>query len=253
MLNVLINGCNGAMGQVLSKCIEEFEEITTAAGIDKDPEKYESTYPVYSSIFDVNEKADVIIDFSNPSCLSDLLNYGTQSKTPLVIATTGLSDKNIEDIKKTSENIPIFYSGNTSLGINVLVNLVKKAAVILNESFDIEIIEKHHNKKIDAPSGTAYMIADAVNKELNNSMEFVYGRDGSEGKRAKTEIGIHAVRGGTIPGEHSVIFAGMEEIIEIKHTALSKSIFAHGAIKAAKYVINQDKGLYTMDEVLNLD
>jgi 4-hydroxy-tetrahydrodipicolinate reductase len=252
MLKVLINGCNGTMGQVLSKQIEEAKGMIVAAGIDKNSDKYENNYPVYNDIFDFKEKADVIIDFSNPESIIKLLEYGIKTETPIVIATTGLSDEDIDNIKKASEKIPVFHSANTSLGINVLSNLVKKAATILSESFDIEIIEKHHNKKVDAPSGTAYLIADAINEELENSMEFVFGREGNDAKRTKKEIGIHAVRGGTIPGEHTVIFAGMDEILEIKHTALSKKIFAQGAIRAAVFAAKQEKGLYTMNDLVNL-
>lgn len=250
MLKVIISGCNGAMGQVLTKTIESMEDAEIAAGIDKNIDICKNNYDVYSDISSYKGNADVIIDFSNPAGLEVLLNYGIETKTPIVIATTGLSSENMDNIKKASEKIAVFQSGNTSLGINVLTSLVKKAAAILSESFDIEIIEKHHNKKVDAPSGTAYMIANAINNELNNSKEFVYGREGIS-KREKNEIGIHAVRGGTIAGEHTVIFAGMDEIVEIKHTAMSKNIFAQGAVKAAKYLVNQDKGLYNMDDLLS--
>lgn len=252
MLKVLINGCNGTMGQVLSKQIEEAENVVVAAGVDKNSEKYENSYPVYNDIFNFEEKADVIIDFSNPQSMTKLLEYGIKTETPIVIATTGLSHEDMDNIRKASKKITVFHSANTSLGINVLSNLVKKAAGVLSKSFDIEIIEKHHNKKIDAPSGTAYLIANAVNEELENSMEFVFGREGNDAKRTKKEIGIHAVRGGTIPGEHTVIFAGMDEILEIKHTALSKKIFAQGAIKAAIFAAKQEKGLYSMNDLMNL-
>lgn len=253
MLKVIINGCNGAMGQVLTKVIDEMEDLEVTAGISQNLDRCNNSYPVYSNIFDFKEKADVIIDFSNPDSLQKILAYGTKTETPLVIATTGLSTEDIESIKKASKKIPVFQSGNTSLGVNLLINLVKKAAAVLSENFDIEIIEKHHNKKIDAPSGTAYMIANAINDELDNSKDFIYGREGQVGKRRESEIGIHAVRGGTIPGEHTAIFAGMDEIIEIKHTALSKRIFAQGAVKAAKYIVNQDKGLFDMNGLINFD
>jgi 4-hydroxy-tetrahydrodipicolinate reductase len=253
MLKLIINGCNGAMGQVLTKIIGEMEDAEIVAGIDQNPDRYKNNYPVYSNILDFKEKADAVIDFSNPGGLPNLLQYGTKTETPLVIATTGLSTEDLEKIKEASEKIAIFQAGNTSLGINLLMNLVRKAAAVLNETFDIEIIEKHHNKKIDAPSGTAYMIANAINDELGNSKDFIYGREGQTGKRSKSEIGIHAVRGGTIAGEHTAIFAGMDEIVEIKHTALSKGVFAQGAIMAAKYIVNQDKGLYNMQDVLKLD
>lgn len=252
MLRLIISGCNGAMGQVLTKIIGEMEDAEIVAGIDQNLDRCKNEYPVYSSISDFEGKADAVIDFSNPAGLPTLLAYGIKTETPLVIATTGLSDEDLAKIKEASKNIAIFQSGNTSLGINLLLNLVRKAAAVLNESFDIEIIEKHHNKKIDAPSGTAYMIANAINDELDNSKEFIYGREGQVGKRDKKEIGIHALRGGTIPGEHTAIFAGLDEIVEIKHTALSKSVFAQGAVKAAKYIVKQDKGLYNMEYILNL-
>lgn len=252
MLKVIINGCNGAMGQVLNKIIEDIEDIEIIAGIDKNPDKYKNNYPAFSNLFNFKNKADVIIDFSNPQSLQNLLEYGLETSTPLVIATTGLSSKDIENIKEASKKIPIFQTGNTSLGINVLINLVRKVAAILNEGFDIEIIEKHHNKKVDAPSGTAYMIAKAMNEELDNSKEFVYGREGNIGKRSKNQIGIHAVRGGTIPGEHTVIFAGQDEVIEVKHTAFSKDIFAIGAIKASRFIASQSAGLYNMDDLIDM-
>ncbi|MDQ4682653.1 4-hydroxy-tetrahydrodipicolinate reductase, partial [Stenotrophomonas maltophilia group sp. RNC7] len=174
-----------------------------------------------------------MIDFSNPARLYDLLTFCVDTNTAVVIATTGLSEEQEIRIKDVSKKIPVFKSSNTSLGINLVLDLVRKSTNILNEAFDIEIIEKHHNKKIDAPSGTAYMIAQAINEEMSNEMVYNYGREGKNSKRNKNEIGIHAVRGGSIVGEHTVIFAGMDEIIEIKHTALSKGVFARGAIKAA--------------------
>lgn len=251
-MKVIINGCNGAMGQVLSRIIDKEEDIEILAGIDRNPERYNNNYPVYSEIFSCREKAEVIIDFSSPSSLKSLLAYGVKEEIPLVIATTGLSEKDIEGIVEASKTIPIFQSSNTSLGVNTLINLVKKAAVVLEENFDIEIIEKHHNKKVDAPSGTAYMIANAINGELGNSKDFIYGREGNKDARRKNHIGIHAVRGGTIPGEHTVIFAGEDEAIEIKHTAFSKDIFATGAVKAARYIINQEKGLYNMNNLIDI-
>ncbi len=251
MIKIIISGCNGAMGQVLTKVIEDIDDIEIIAGIDIKPDRYQNNYPVYSKILDIKEKANVIIDFSNPNFIDYLLDYGIKTETPLVIATTGISNEKAEVIKETSEKIPIFQSANMSLGINVLINLVRKSAMIFNEAFDIEIIEKHHSKKIDAPSGTAYMIADAINEKFNNSKKLVCGRQGANEKRTKDEIGIHAVRGGTIPGEHTVMFAGIDEIIEIKHTALSKKIFAQGALKAARYILGKDKGLYSMNDLID--
>lgn len=249
-MKIIINGCNGKMGQVLTKQIENDHDLEIVAGIDKTPDKYENKYPVYKDIFEFKGEADVVIDFSNPYYLPGLLDYCVEKNLPIVIATTGFSKKDYKDIEKSSKKIPIFYSANMSLGINVLIKLVREAAKVLAESFDIEIIEKHHNNKVDAPSGTAYMIANKINEELNNSKEYVFGRYTKKEKRSKNEIGIHAIRGGTIVGEHSVIFAGLDEIIEIKHTAMSKNIFAIGAIKAAKFIINKDKGLYSMDDLV---
>ncbi|MCM1991696.1 4-hydroxy-tetrahydrodipicolinate reductase [Oceanirhabdus seepicola] len=252
MVKIIISGCNGMLGQTISKLIEEKRDIEIIAGLSRNPKKINNSYSVYTSIFECKDAGDVIIDCSNPKCLPDLLKYAVERNTPLLIATTGLSREDIEDIKIASKKIPVLYTANTSLGLNLLINLVKKAALVLEENFDIEIIEKHHNKKMDAPSGSAYMIADAINQELDSSKKYVFGRSGNEEKRIKNEIGIHAIRGGTICGEHNVIFAGLDEIIEIKHTALSKKIFALGAVKAAKYIVDKDNGLYTMEDLINL-
>ncbi len=251
MLKVILNGCNGKMGQVVSKKIINFENMQIVAGIDINIDKYNNEFPVYDDIFKSKENADIIIDFSNPYCMPKLLEYGTKTNTPIVIATTGLSDKDIENIKKAADNIAIFQSANMSLGINVLISLVKKAASILYDISDIEIIEKHHNQKIDAPSGTAYMIANEINNELNNSKKYVFGRYGNNEKRETNDIGIHAIRGGTIAGEHSVLFAGSDEILEVKHTATSKKIFAVGAIKAAEFIVTKNNGLYNMSDLIS--
>ncbi|WBW99818.1 4-hydroxy-tetrahydrodipicolinate reductase [Oceanirhabdus sp. W0125-5] len=252
MVKLILSGCNGTMGRAISNLIEEKKGIEIIAGLSRNPKKNNNSYPVYTSIFECKEQVDVIIDFSNPQCLPNVIQYAVERNIPLLIATTGLSKKDLEDIKIASKKIPVLCTANTSLGLNLLINLVKKAAVVLEENFDIEIIEKHHNKKIDAPSGSAFMIADEINKELDNSKKYVFGRSGNEEKRAKNEIGIHAIRGGSICGEHNVIFAGLDEIIEIKHTAFSKKVFALGAIKAAKYIVNKDYGLYTMEDLINL-
>ena len=198
---------------------------------------------------EVEELADVIIDFSHHSTIEDTLSYAIKTKTPIVIATTGFNDEELTKIKKASNIIPIFHSSNMSLGVNVLVKLVKEAAKSLN-GFDIEIIEKHHNKKLDAPSGTAVMIANGVKEVLPDS-EYIYGRHGRSDKRSSNEIGIHAIRGGTIVGEHTTIFAGHDEVVEIKHSAQSKDIFAKGAIAAAKFLVKQEAGYYNMNNMLN--
>ena len=197
---------------------------------------------------EVEELADVIIEFTHHSTIDDTLSYAIKTKTPIVIATTGFNDEELTKIKKASNIVPIFHSSNMSLGVNVLVKLVKEAAKSLN-GFDIEIIEKHHNKKLDAPSGTAVMIANGVKEVLPDS-EYIYGRHGRSDKRSSNEIGIHAIRGGTIVGEHTTIFAGHDEVVEIKHSAQSKDIFAKGAIAAAKFLVKQEAGYYNMNNML---
>ena len=206
-------------------------------------------FKTYHKMSEVEELADVIIDFSHHSTIEDTLSYAIKTKTPIVIATTGFNDEELTKIKKASNIIPIFHSSNMSLGVNVLVKLVKEAAKSLN-GFDIEIIEKHHNKKLDAPSGTAVMIANGVKEVLPDS-EYIYGRHGRSDKRSSNEIGIHAIRGGTIVGEHTTIFAGHDEVVEIKHSAQSKDIFAKGAIAAAKFLVKQEAGYYNMNNMLN--
>lgn len=249
MIKVLLCGSNGKMGQVLSQLISEDSDMTVAAGIDSS-EKRQFNYPVFSSFEKCDVKADIIIDFSHHSITSSLIDYCMKTGTPAVICTTGLEDALIEKINTASCQVPLFRSGNMSLGVNLLMDLSRKAAKILADAYDIEIIEKHHNRKVDAPSGTAYMIADAINDELDNSKEYNFGRYGRASKRQASEIGIHAIRGGTIVGEHTVIYAGSDEIIEIKHSAMSRKVFAVGALKAAKFLFNQENGLYNMDDVL---
>lgn len=247
MLRVIVNGSLGKMGKVLTRCIKEDKELELICGVSLNTGE-NTDYKLYSKMSDINEKCDVVIDFSNPLALNDVLEYCTNNKTPLVIATTGYNEEELNKIKDASKIIPIFHSSNMSLGVNVLLKLVKEASKLLN-GFDIEIIEKHHNKKVDAPSGTALMIANAI-KEVIPSINYNYGRFGRDAKRLENEIGIHAVRGGTIVGEHTAIFAGLDDIIEIKHTAQSKDIFANGSITAAKYLVKQSAGYYNMDDML---
>ena len=247
MLRIIINGYSGSMGKVLTKCANEDSELEIVCGASKDD--LDVPFKTYHKMSDVEESADVIIDFSHHSTIDDTLSYAIKTKTPLVIATTGFNDEELTKIKKASNIIPIFHSSNMSLGVNVLVKLVKEAAKSLN-GFDIEIIEKHHNKKLDAPSGTAVMIANGVKEVLPDS-EYIYGRHGRSDKRSSNEIGIHAIRGGTIVGEHTTIFAGHDEVVEIKHSAQSKDIFAKGAIAAAKFLVKQEAGYYNMNNMLN--
>ena len=247
MLKIIINGYSGSMGKVLTKCANEDSELEIICGASKDD--LDVPFKTYHKMSEVEESADVIIDFSHHSTIDDTLSYAIKTKTPLVIATTGFNDEELEKIKESSNIIPIFHSSNMSLGVNVLVKLVKEAAKSLN-GFDIEIIEKHHNKKLDAPSGTAVMIANGVKEVLPDS-EYIYGRHGRSDKRSSNEIGIHAIRGGTIVGEHTTIFAGHDEVVEIKHSAQSKDIFAKGAIAAAKFLVKQEAGYYNMNNMLN--
>ena len=247
MLRVIISGYSGSMGKVLTKCANEDSELEIVCGSSKDD--LDVPFKTYHKMSEVEESADVIIDFSHHSTIDDTLSYAIKTKTPIVIATTGFNEEELEKIKKASNIIPIFHSSNMSLGVNVLVKLVKEAAKSLN-GFDIEIIEKHHNKKLDAPSGTAVMIANGVKEVLPDS-EYIYGRHGRSDKRSSNEIGIHAIRGGTIVGEHTTIFAGHDEVVEIKHSAQSKDIFAKGAIAAAKFLVKQEAGYYNMNNMLN--
>lgn len=247
-MKVIINGYSGTMGQVLTKCILADEELELVAGVSPVHHDPNDQFSTYSSFAEVKEEADVVIDFSNPLALDGILEYCLNTKTPVVLATTGYNDEEMAKIHEAAKQIPVFLSFNMSLGVNILLKLVKEAAKNL-DGFDIEIIEKHHNKKVDAPSGTAVMIANAV-KEVREQSEFIYGRHGRTGKRQQNEVGIHAIRGGTIVGEHSAIFAGNDEILEINHSARSKNVFAEGAIAAAKYLVNQDAGFYNMDDLL---
>ena len=246
MLKVIISGCSGNMGRVLAKCINEEPNLEILCGVCKESIN-DLNFKTYSSMSEINEKSDVVIDFSHHSALDDILSYSVKTKTPLVIATTGYNDEELNKIYEASKIIPIFHSYNMSLGVNVLLRLVKEASNILS-GFDIEVIEKHHNKKVDSPSGTAVMIANAI-KEVLPSLENNYGRYGRESKRKENEIGIHSVRGGTIVGEHDVIFAGHDEVVEIKHIAQSKDIFAKGSIVAAKFIVTQEPGYYNMDNM----
>jgi len=249
MVRILLSGCNGKMGQVISKLASEKENVRIAAGLDINT-SIQNPYPVYTDINKCDVKVDVIVDFSHPSVLQNLLEFAIARKIPAVIATTGLSNSQVKMLHEASKNIPIFYSANMSIGVNLMLDLVKKAAKVLEGNFDIEIIEKHHNQKIDAPSGTALTIADAINSVLSEEHEYIYDRHSRRKKRNKKEIGIHAVRGGTIVGEHSVIFAGNDEIIEIKHTATSKYIFAEGSLNAAVFLHDKQPGMYTMDDLI---
>ncbi|NMA33114.1 MAG: 4-hydroxy-tetrahydrodipicolinate reductase [Clostridiaceae bacterium] len=250
MIKILLCGCNGKMGQVITKAAEQQDDLKIVAGYDI-ADSGRNPYPVYTDLGRCNVRPDVLIDFSNPASLESLLSYASSNGIPAVIATTGLSQVQIRMLRNASGRIPVFFSANMSLGINLLIELVTKTAKLLESSFDIEIIEKHHNLKIDAPSGTALAIADAVNSVLEQKQEYVYDRHSRRKKRSRNEIGIHAVRGGTIVGEHSVIFAGNDEMIEISHTALSKEIFAVGALRAARFILGKKPGMYDMSDLVS--
>lgn len=251
MLKAIVSGCNGKMGQVVTSLIENDSEIEVSAGFDTNAVQ-KNSFPVYTKHKNCKDEVDVIIDFSNAEGIEPLLEFSVSRKIPIVIATTGLSNFQMQRIKKASQFIPIFQSGNMSVGINLVMKLVEEAAKVLHESFDIEIIEKHHNQKLDAPSGTALMLAEAAKSVLPDKPEYIYDRTNVRKKRSKNEIGIHSLRGGTIVGEHSVVFAGTDEIIEINHTALSRNIFGLGAIRAAKFIAKQEPGFYNMKNLIKL-
>ncbi|HWQ79133.1 MAG TPA: 4-hydroxy-tetrahydrodipicolinate reductase [Anaerovoracaceae bacterium] len=250
MLNVILHGCNGRMGKTLQSIISQEPDISVIAGIDPNIGSEPVPFKLYTSPLDCETRADVIIDFSRHDAIEDLLTYCTKAKVPVVIATTGLGDRELELIWKASEEIPVFHSANMSLGINVVSKMLKTAVPSLEDDFNIEIIEKHHNKKIDSPSGTALLLANAINEAVKKKKEFIFGRHGKNDQCKITEMGIHAVRGGTIPGEHTVIFAGPDEVIEVTHTVYSRGIFAYGALKAAKFIVNKSSGLYSMEDMI---
>lgn len=250
MVQVIISGCNGKMGQVVEEICAADSEISVIAGFDVNTEP--RSYPVYAVPTNCSAKADCVIDFSSPKALDGLLAYCLANKVPAVLATTGFSEEQLQKIEEASKEIPIFRSANMSLGINVLLELVKQAAAVLGDSCDIEIVEQHHRRKVDAPSGTALMIADAAKEALSYDPAYNFGRHDRREARPKNEIGISSVRGGTIVGVHEVLFAGRDEIIEIKHTAMSREIFASGAVKAAKFLTTVPApGMYNMAQLVN--
>lgn len=249
MIRILVSGCNGHMGHVVCDCIAARTDCAAAAGLDLVLPEH-SSFPVFTKPEDITAGVDVIIDFSHPSVLSPLLAYAVKNGIPAVLCTTGYSKEQVEEIKEASKKIPVFYSRNMSLGINLLIELSKKAAQVLGPQFDIEIVEKHHNQKIDAPSGTALMLADAIASVRDGETQYVYDRHAQRKKREKSEIGLHAVRGGTIVGEHEVVFAGNHEVITLSHSAQSKELFATGAVNAAVYMCGKGPGLYDMSDMI---
>ena len=249
MTRIILNGCNGRMGQAISKIVAEDENAEIAAGLDIN-KCIENPYPVYTNPSECREDADVIVDFSHPSAFGTLLDFALSRKLPIVVATTGLSDEQRNELVKASESIPVFFSANMSLGINLLIELAKKAEMILGDKFDVEIVERHHNQKLDAPSGTALAIAEAISDTMDAPAEFVYDRHSVRRKRRKNAIGIHAVRAGTIAGDHDVIFAGKDEVIELKHSAASREVFAEGSVRAAHFMNGKAPGYYTMSDLI---
>lgn len=249
MVRVILNGANGKMGQVISRLAADMEDLTIVAGVDIN-DSIENSYPVYSNIFEITEQADAIIDFSHPSCLEALLEFATSKNIPAIVCTTGLSDLQKQKIADASAKTAMFFSANMSLGINLIMDLAKRAAKLLEGSFDIEIVEKHHRLKIDAPSGTALALADEISSVLKNEPAYMYDRHSQRKKRPDAEIGLHSVRGGTIVGDHDVIFAGNDEVITLSHHAASKEVFAVGALKAAVFICGKKPGMYSMNDLV---
>ncbi|MBE5957631.1 MAG: 4-hydroxy-tetrahydrodipicolinate reductase [Lachnospiraceae bacterium] len=250
MINVIMHGCNGKMGRVITDIIKDEENVNIVAGIDAYT-GIANEYPVFESIEKCDVKADVIIDFSVTAAIDKLLDYCVNTNTPVVLCTTGLSAEQLAKVEETSKKVAVLRSANMSLGVNSLMKVLKLVTELIGDrGYDIEIVEKHHNQKVDAPSGTALALADSINEVLGNEYDYTFDRSTKREKRPKKEIGISAVRGGTIVGEHEVIFAGTDEVIEIKHTAYSKAIFAKGSVEAAKYLAGKAPGMYNMADVL---
>lgn len=248
MVSILLSGCSGKMGQVVARLVSQREDCRIAAGIDLHP--LAAAFPVFSKAEDCTVPSQVIVDFSHPSVTVPLLEYAVRTQTPAVICTTGLEEQQLSRLHQAAQQIPVFFSANMSLGVSLLAELAKKAAKVLGGSFDIEIVEKHHNQKVDAPSGTALMLADAISQQLEQEPQYVYDRHSRRAKRSRNEIGLHAIRGGTIVGEHDILFAGHDELITLSHTALSKEIFGSGAINAALFLVGKQPGLYNMGDLV---
>ena len=254
MLKILMSGCCGRMGRAINKMVSEIDDATIVAGVDVSDNKEGLDFPVFKNIYDFDGDFDCIIDFSNVSVVCDVLNYAVAKKKPAVICTTGLGDKELSALNEASKVVPVFKSANMSLGMNVLIAVCKKVSDLLYPGYDIEIVEAHHNKKLDAPSGTAMMIADAIKDEIKKNtdtdMNYVYERQSVRQKRDECEIGISSIRGGNIVGEHDVMFIGDEEILTISHSAQTREVFAKGAVVAARFVADKPCGLYSMSDLV---
>ena len=250
MVRIIMHGCNGHMGQVISGLVAQDPNAEIVAGIDI-ADQGKNTYPVYTNMKECQVEADAIIDFSSAKAVDALLDYSVERQIPVVVCTTGLSDEQLAKVQETSRKVAVLRSANMSLGVNTLLKLIQDAARVLAPAgFDMEIVEKHHKLKLDAPSGTAIALADSLNEAMDNQYHYVYDRSQKREKRDDKEIGISAVRGGTIVGEHEIIFAGADEVIEFKHTAYSKAIFGKGAIEAAKFLAGKPAGKYDMSDVI---
>ncbi|MCI9297899.1 MAG: 4-hydroxy-tetrahydrodipicolinate reductase [Lachnospiraceae bacterium] len=250
MIKVILHGCNGKMGQMVTELCSQEEDVKIVAGIDA-VHHGAGEYPVYRDIFYCNIAADVVIDFSNAAAVDRLLDYCVEKKVPCVLCTTGLAEEQLDRVREASKKTALLRSANMTLGVNLLMKVLKEAvAALAPAGFDVEIVEKHHNQKVDAPSGTAIALADVMNEEMGGAYEYVYDRSWVRQKRDKKELGISAVRGGTIVGDHDVIFAGADEVITFSHRAYSKGVFAKGAIQAAKFIAGKPAGLYTMSDVI---
>lgn len=248
MVKILLNGCNGKMGKIVAQTIQNYSNVKIVCGIDTSINS-NSPFPVYDNILNCSEECDVILDFSRPSALDSLLQYAKNKKIPLILCTTGYTDEQIQKIENASKQIPIFRSANMSIGINILNKVLKKITSKLYSDFDIEIIEKHHNQKVDSPSGTALMLGNTIRSSIKDDTQYKFGRQGNC-KRNKKEIGMHSIRGGGIVGEHDIIFAGTGEVLELKHTAISREVFAIGAIKACIFMKGKPPKMYSMDDMI---
>lgn len=250
MTKIIMLGCNGRMGQMITDLVAQDDEAKIVAGIDVVNNR-ENSYPVFTTLGDCDVEADVIIDFSSANEFEMRMDYAVDKQVPIIVCSTGLSEEQLAYMRQASEKVAVLKSANMSLGINLLLKLVKEAAEKLAaEGFDVEIVEKHHNQKLDAPSGTALALADSVNDAVGGQYEYVYDRSQVRQKRGKKELGISAVRGGTIVGDHDVIFAGTDEVVTFSHTAYSRAVFAKGSIAAAKYINGKGAGMYDMADVL---
>ncbi len=250
MVKIIMHGCNGRMGHVIVDLCKEDQDIQVVAGVAAFGES-SYDFPVFKSLSECNVDADVIVDFSNASAVNGLLDFCTEKGIPVVLCSTGLSAEQLDKVKEASAKVAVLKSANMSVGVNALIKVLKEVSPLFAAAgFDIEIVEKHHNQKLDAPSGTAIALADSINESLNNEYEYVYDRSTRREKRPVKEIGISAVRGGTIVGDHDVIFAGLDEVVTLSHRAYSRAIFGKGAIQAAKFLAGKSAGMYDMSDVL---